>query len=225
MEKKKLLTAFAIITVVMFVIAGCKKDNYVEIVGKCPMVASTIPANGAVNVPLGQVISAKFNEPMNAATITSASFIVTGSVVAGTVTFNDSTATFIPDVPLIPNHTYTGRITTLAKDLMGNAIQQDYIWTFSTGIFLSPTVIFTDPVNNEVGVALNKVVSATFSMPMDPLTINDTTFLLKQGTTAIAGTVSYTDSTATLPLLSTWFQAPFIQQRSQQEHIIYMVKK
>ena len=38
--------------------------------GFAPVVTSTIPANGATNVPLNQKIIATFNQPMNPATIT-----------------------------------------------------------------------------------------------------------------------------------------------------------
>jgi hypothetical protein len=79
---------------------------------------------------------------------------------------------------------------------MASALQTDYVWTFSTGTTLAPTVISTDPANNAMGVFLNKIVTATFSEPMDQLTLNDTTFTIKQGTTPIAGTVSYTGTTA-----------------------------
>jgi hypothetical protein len=62
---------------------------------------------------------------------------------------------------------------------------------------LSTTGTSTDPGNNLTGVARNKVISFTFSEAMDPLTINSTTFTLMQGTTAVAGTVSYSGTTAT----------------------------
>src|SRR5450759_3459064 len=60
-----------------------------------------------------------------------------------------------------------------------------------------PTVTSTDPINNATGVILNKAVTATFSEPMDPLTLTATTFTIKQGTTLFAGTVSCSGSTAT----------------------------
>ncbi|MEQ9304700.1 MAG: ice-binding family protein, partial [Marinoscillum sp.] len=43
----------------------------------------------------------------------------------------------------------------------------------------------------------NKNVSITFNEAMDPLTLNTATFKLKQGTTAVAGTVTYTGTIAT----------------------------
>jgi hypothetical protein len=59
------------------------------------------------------------------------------------------------------------------------------------------TVTATDPLNNVTGVSRNKAIEFTFSEPMDPLTINNSTFVLKQGSTAINGTVTYSGTTAT----------------------------
>ena len=195
MKTKKLLTTLAIVTVVL--IAGCKKDEFVEIVGVCPLVVSTSPVNAATGVPLNQIITATFNEKMNPATITQASFTLQGATpVAGTVSYADSTASFTPSSALTPNTIYTGRVATSVKDLMGNALQSQYVWTFTTGSIIAPKVISTDPEDNATGVVLNKRIAATFNMPMDPLTINTATFTIKQGTTPVAGTVSYTGTTA-----------------------------
>ena len=60
----------------------------------------------------------------------------------------------------------------------------------------SPTVTSTDPVSNATGVARNKGIAFTFSEAMDPATINNTTFTLKQGSTNITGTVTYSGNTA-----------------------------
>jgi hypothetical protein len=60
-----------------------------------------------------------------------------------------------------------------------------------------PTVTSTDPLNNVTGVSRNKEVAFTFSEAMDPSTVNTTTFTLKQGVTAVQGTVTYSGMTAT----------------------------
>ena len=60
----------------------------------------------------------------------------------------------------------------------------------------NPTVSSTDPVSNVTGVARNKEIAFTFSEAMDPTTINTSTFTLKQGTSNIAGSVSYSGTTA-----------------------------
>ena len=61
---------------------------------------------------------------------------------------------------------------------------------------LSPTVISSDPVDNATNVVLNKIVTVKFSEEMDPSTLNATTFTIDQGTTPVAGTVSYSGTTA-----------------------------
>ena len=177
-------------------IGGCK-DEKVGIIGVCPVVESASPVNLATNVSLGKIVTVTFNEAMNPATISQASFTLQGSSpVEGTVTYSGKTASFTPSSALERNTTYTGRIKSSVKDLMGNALQTDYVWSFSTGAILSPTVIFTDPAQNATGVPLNKVITATFSVPMNPLTIATTTFTLKEGNTPVAGTVSYSGKTA-----------------------------
>jgi hypothetical protein len=65
------------------------------------------------------------------------------------------------------------------------------------GAVLNPTVSSTYPLNNASVVERNKAVLLTFSEAMDPLSINNSTFTVTQGTTAIAGTVTYSGKTAT----------------------------
>lgn len=62
---------------------------------------------------------------------------------------------------------------------------------------LKPTVVSTDPLSNEANVARNKIISVTFSEAMDPTTISNSTFTLKQGATKIEGVVAYSGVTAT----------------------------
>ncbi|MCX6145104.1 MAG: Ig-like domain-containing protein [Ignavibacteriales bacterium] len=194
-----------------------------------PTVISTNPANNATGVSLskvtpsssahsgpvaklnktsstaaGKIITATFSEAMDPLTITTSTFTVTGpgvTPVTGLVTYAGPTftATFVAANTLAPNTTYTGTITTGAKDLAGNTLVSNYVWTFTTGAapdITPPTVISADPVNNATGVALNKKIAATFSESMNQSTLNATTFTLKQGTTPVLGTVTNTSTTA-----------------------------
>lgn len=195
MITKNLLTTIAFAFVVLF--SSCADDDFVEIEGVCPVVESTSPENGAINVPLDKTITVNFNEEMNAATFNQASFTLQGpGSVTGTVSLNGTTASFMPASPLTPNTTYTGRINTSVKSKTGNALQEDYVWTFSTGSSVTPLVVSTDPVNNATDVFLNKIVSANFNMLMNHSTVNATTFTLKQGTASVAGIVTYVGQTA-----------------------------
>jgi hypothetical protein len=174
---------------------SCKKDSYTGVLGVCPVVISTYPANNAVSVPLNSAVTATFNEKMDPATIPG-SFTLTSSVsVAGTLTYDDANATitFVPSVPLMPNTTYLARIAATVKDPMGNALQQPYVWTFSTGNTsdtAAPYITATSPVHNATLVPLNKVVTTTFSEPMNALTIVSA-FTLMEGINPVSGTVTY----------------------------------
>ncbi len=157
MIAKKLLTTIAFALVLLF--SGCAKDDFDEIDGVCPVVVSTVPVDGAIDVPLNQVITATFNEKMNPATITETSFTISanGALIDGTVSYNGLTATFDPIDALEPDTEYTGTITTMAKDERGNALQENYVWTFTTlpefviTITTDPT---TGPITTGAGVYL-----------------------------------------------------------------------
>ncbi len=167
-----------------------------------PTVDSTDPANAATSVALNQKVAAVFSRAMDASTITTATFaLAQGSTpVSGFVSYSGSTAVFAPASNLTANTVYTATITTGAKDLAGNALASNYVWSFTTGaaaVVTPPTVISTNPVNVATGVALNQNVAATFSKMMDASTVTTATFTLMQGSSFVAGTVSYSGTTAT----------------------------
>ncbi|NDP28265.1 MAG: DUF3494 domain-containing protein [Flavobacterium sp.] len=195
MKTKKLLSILAILFIAL--ISGCAGDDFNEVVGVCPVVSSTVPTNGTFGVPLNQIVTVNFNEEMNPATINQSSVIISaaGAALPGTVTYSGKTATFTPSSRLKTNTLYTGTIKTSVKDVDGNALQTDYVWTFTTG--LNPIVVSTDPANLATDVAFNKVITATFNMAMDPLTLNASTFTVKQGTTTVVGTITFAGTMAT----------------------------
>ncbi|PKP51329.1 MAG: hypothetical protein CVT92_13065, partial [Bacteroidetes bacterium HGW-Bacteroidetes-1] len=209
MKQKKLWVTLIAILILATITSKCKKDDYEEISGECPIVVSTNPANLETGVSLDQIIAVTFNTKMDEATITQSAFsLYTTSVkngkadetrVEGALTFNaeNNTMSFAPSANLTSNTTYTGKVLTSVKEIHGNALQTPYIWTFSTGSFVTPTVISTVPRNAAVNVATNTKVSATFSEPMDPLTLNQSTFTLKHGTTVVNGVVTYIGITTT----------------------------
>ena len=204
MKTKKLLTtAFAVISIAA--IMGSCKDENMEISGLCPLVVATDPLNLATNVPLDKQITATFNEVMNPAGMVPDAFTLSAPGAKGTmmlqgiVTYNSTNykMSFTPSEKLVSGTTYTGTISSGLKDLNGNSLQEDYVWTFSTGTVVIPSVISVSPVNLASGVPLNSSVTADFSQAMDASTITDLTFTLKTGTTFVPGTVAYSGTTAT----------------------------
>jgi len=195
----KLKNVFSIMAMLLIVFMyGCKKDNPVS----HPSVISTYPVRNDTSIALNANITAKFSTPMEPSTITATSLTLTKGTVSvpGVVSYADSTATFNPTEKLDPSTAYLGTVTIEAKDLAGNPMKANYIFSFTSGRapdVTPPVVASSNPVNNVTGVAANKVVTFTFSEPMDPATINTTTFTLKQGTTVVPGVVTYSGLVAT----------------------------
>jgi uncharacterized protein (TIGR03437 family) len=187
----------------------------VPVAPTAPTVTSTVPANGAVGVAIGNKLSAVFSTVMNPATITASTFTLTQGTtpVSGAVTYAGTTATFGPAGTLAPNTKFTATITTGAKDAAGNALASNYVWSFTTGATpdtTPPTVISTVPANGASGVPSGSKITATFSKAMDPLSITASTFTLMQGTTPVAGAVTYVGNTATFaPALALGFPNSF----------------
>jgi alkaline phosphatase len=100
---------------------------------RSPKIFFTGPANGILDVPVNYVITATFSETMDESTINKNTFIVDNGV-NGTVVYdtNSTTAKFTPTTDLDYDTTYTATITTDAEDLAGNALQADYLWSFTT---------------------------------------------------------------------------------------------
>src|SRR6202011_5889885 len=144
------------------------------------------------------------------ATLTPATFTLTGpgvTAVPGTVTYTATgfVATFTPTSPLAPSTLFTATITTGAQDQASpaNAVAAKYVWTFTTAplpVVVVPTVTASSPLNGATGVALNQVLSVTFSEAMNCATLSSpaTTFTLTgPGATSVPGTVSCNGSIAT----------------------------
>jgi ketosteroid isomerase-like protein len=174
-----------------------------------PAVTSTDPVSGGTNVPLNQKITATFNTPMTASTITAAgtfTLVATtgGAAVPGTVTYDgpSNTAIFTPTANLTASTQYTATITTAAQSALGNGLGANYVWSFTTGVAANasaPFVISTDPANAAIGVPLNQRIAATFNSSMNPSTISAIgtfTVAVTAGGAAVPGTVAYAGKTA-----------------------------
>jgi Ice-binding-like/Bacterial Ig-like domain len=196
MGKFKMGTISTVAFLLAVLAAGCGREQASS--PASPTVITTSPAVGASGVLLNTTVSAGFSSVMAPATINTTTFTLTGpgvTSVTGAVSYAGTTATFTPAAPLAANTAYTATITTGAQDPGGNALGANFVWTFTTG---APTVLSVVPANGAIAVAINSVVSATFTEAMDPLTINAATFKLAgPGATPVAGAVTYAGTTAT----------------------------
>ena len=162
-----------------------------------PMVSSTMPTNGAAGLPINQKIAATFSEAMDPLTISTATFTLQHGIttVTGAVNYASGTATFAPLSVLTTSTLYTATITIGAKDLAGNALATNKVWSFTTGSSTDtnpPTVTLTNPTNTATNVSLNQTINATLSESMDPLTVSTANFTLTgPGGASVTGTVAY----------------------------------
>ena len=107
-----------------------------------PTVSTTNPVTLATGVCTNKTLSATFSEPMNPQTITTSTFtlaVTNGASVTGVVAYDAATriATFNPiaDLTGAPSSNYTATIRggdTGVKDVAGNALAADSVFTFAT---------------------------------------------------------------------------------------------
>ena len=161
-----------------------------------PHVYSTNPDNNASGVFINRKIAVSFNEAMDPATLTPATFTLQKGItpVSGAVTYSEvgHVAFFAPDSLLDTLTDYSAKLITAVTDTAGNSLANDYVWNFSTGEVLDtirPTVIVTFPDTNATGVSVYAAISATFTETVDPSTF--TTSSVMQGFTPVPGTLTY----------------------------------
>jgi hypothetical protein len=101
-----------------------------------PTVLASSPLSTAPYISINDKLRASFSAPMNAATLTSATFSVAqgATPVAGSVLYvpETNTAIFTPSVALTPGQPYTARISAAAADLNGRTLAPGFSWTFTT---------------------------------------------------------------------------------------------
>ena len=118
-----------------------------------PQVVSSTPANGAVDTSAGTAPTARFNEPMQAATINGSTFELrdgANALVPATVTYDAAAkvATLTPQAALQFGTTYRATLKAGgARDLAGNALSADVSWSFTTQASPPPVLVFTSSSN------------------------------------------------------------------------------
>ena len=117
------------------VLAACSAPGAVDTTP--PTVVQTTPSEVGL-APTNVPATATFSEAIDASTLTTASFTLTGpgvTPVAGIVDYDPSTMTavYTPAAPLEGNTAYTATLTSAVTDLAGNALEEPKSWTFTTG--------------------------------------------------------------------------------------------
>jgi hypothetical protein len=170
-----------------------------------PAVSLVTPFPNMTGVSVNtNTITAVFNKPMDASTLSPGSFTLAcpaATAFSGTsvtyVTGSQSATLTLPFGMMLPANTVcVATVTTAAKDSTGLAVASNFAWPFTTSALAdttAPTVIGTINANGASNVATNTKVGATFSEAMSPLTLTNSSFTLKQtlGNIAVSGLTSY----------------------------------
>jgi hypothetical protein len=167
-----------------------------------PAVSSTTPSEGETQVSTDSALVVTFTEAMDPLTITTFTLtLLTGTEpVEGTVNLLGSTATFVPTDALLDDTVYVATVEQSVRDLAGNDLTADYVWSFTTAAFvddIAPQVSFATPVPDSTDAMVNTVITATFTEVMTASGFGTTTFIVLEGITPVAGSVTYVGSTAT----------------------------
>jgi Domain of unknown function (DUF4082)/Bacterial Ig-like domain/Calx-beta domain/Bacterial Ig domain/Purple acid Phosphatase, N-terminal domain len=105
-----------------------------------PQVTTVAPAAGASGVPVNTAVNAIFSENVDPTTVTPSNFQLrdsSGTLVGATVSYSAGTrtATLQPGAALATSSTYTATVrggSTGVRDLAGNALVDDFVWSFTT---------------------------------------------------------------------------------------------
>lgn len=103
-----------------------------------PTVTQVVPPDGTSGVSVATNVQGSFSEPIHASTLTTSSLTLTRSgdttPVAATVSYEaaSKTAKLDPSSALAASTSYAARVTTGVRDVAGNALVADRLWSFTT---------------------------------------------------------------------------------------------
>ena len=137
---------------------------------------------------------------MYPATVNTSTFTlaVGGVAVSGSVGYDASsrTATFSPASGILAEgQSYVATVTTGVKDLAGNSLASNYMFSFTTVDNTPPTIISRSPAPGAVNVPASTTIQVGFSEPMTAASITTSTFVLSVGGTGVPSSVSYNTAT------------------------------
>jgi len=165
--------------------------------------ATTVTYDPPYNSTTGTNVVPKmvFNKPLNPLTVSTSTFQLvlndTGQQIpiAVTLSADGKTVTLTPQIALLPNTYYRFLGNGSLQDLDGNGISAGwfYFYTGSGAVTTSPTLIVS-PLNGATGIPLNAQVLVSISAPIDSTSWNQNSIHVTNGSTPVAGTVSFINS-------------------------------
>jgi hypothetical protein len=177
-----------------------------------PTIMTVAPANASSAVNVGAAVSATFSESMMAASINAATVTLrdlANNLVPASVTYNVVTRTvrLQPTTSLSAGAPYIAIIRGGAagvKDLAGNSMASDRVWTFSAALPVDatpPAVSAVYPVAGAIAVSVTSSLTATFSEAMTGSSITAASVTLRNAANdLVTATVTYDAAVQTVRL-------------------------
>jgi hypothetical protein len=159
---------------------------------------SILPSNLEDSVIIDPIVSVTFKDGTDPQIISSAEISLKNGtiIIPGSLTVTGSTAQFIPAGDLKAESEYIATVTT--KHSSGDDIKE-YSWKFKTGRDHSYSllrVVSVSPLNNSTAVNADSSLKVTFNKEVTISLKNVTSITLRNGTTEVAGIVSFSGKTA-----------------------------
>ena len=181
------------------------------------------PADGLGNVPLNANIDVLFSGPVDPTTVNGTTIQVMGgnqTVVPASISFTNKNQTVMiqPLAPLAPATQMTLTVAGV-KDLAGNTVAT-HTTHFTTGTApatVSPVVVVANPPISATNVPVNAAISLQAYAPIDPTSINSSTFLLYDRTLNQYLTATYSQSSDG----TTVFLLPSTQLAVNRQYTVY----
>ena len=144
-----------------------------------PRLTPTVPASGAINVPVDSQIKIQANEPLDSTVIsaTTTHLLFGGNPVSASINYDVAgrVITITPTASLTSSGLYVVDVFQL-KDLAGNTQIASLTYSFYTKDVISPVLIAQNPGGNESGVTIDRRLTYTFSEPILPGSVTAKSF-------------------------------------------------
>jgi hypothetical protein len=165
--------------------------------------ATLVPAVQAVSpsynvaAALNAFVDLQFNVPLNPSTVNSTNIYLydssTGLHIAGTYTMPQTNEVrIVPSANFTASHNIYVYVTTAVQSTtsvpFANTTYVDYFPVGTAVDSTLPTVLSAVPFNGDTLVAVNATPGVVLSKPVDPVSVNSSTFQITNGSTPLAGT-------------------------------------
>ncbi|HEY6446118.1 MAG TPA: Ig-like domain-containing protein [Acidobacteriaceae bacterium] len=159
-----------------------------------PTVQVSSPTAYNSGVAENTIFDIQFNTPLNPSTVNSSNIYLydnsSGLTLAATYTMpQPNEVRMVPSASLSPNDYIYVRINSGLQSTTSEPAASNswYEYTGTTSDTTTPTVTSAVPYNGATNVAVNDTPGVIFSKPIDPVSVNSTTFQVLKGSTPLTG--------------------------------------